>query len=108
MFFLISTKHQLTTWADPSIHPLHLSSSVRHLIRLKQPFRLVKRTFSGSEDPGEIVQSSEEDNSERQETGVVKSAIYKRYWVAVGIWLSPAILLSLTLMQATRNFSDVW
>jgi hypothetical protein len=63
---------------------------------------------STSEDPDEIVFNSEEENREHQETGVVKSEIYKKYWIAVGLVLSPAILVSLTFMQATRNFSDIW
>lgn len=71
-------------------------------------YRKSKRNNSSSEDPADIVQSSEDENRERQETGVVKSDIYLKYWLAVGVFLSPAILLSLTFMQATRNFSDVW
>ena len=67
-----------------------------------------KRTISTSEEATEIVASAEEENAERQETGVVKSEIYKVYWVAVGLVLSPAILLSLTFMQGTRNFTDIW
>ncbi len=67
-----------------------------------------KRSLSTSEEVTEIVASAEDENVERQESGVVKSEIYKKYWVAVGLFLSPAILLSLTFMQGTRNFTDIW
>ena len=46
--------------------------------------------------------------AESRETGVVKLDIYKKYWSSVGNVLSPVILLSLLLMQASRNFTDVW
>ena len=40
--------------------------------------------------------------------GVVAWAVYRSYWLAVGRLLSPAILLSLLAMQASRNLTDVW
>ena len=38
---------------------------------------------------------------EEKETGVVKLAVYKEYWRAVGMCLSPLVLVSLFLMQGT-------
>ena len=51
--------------------------------------------------------SIEGSNIETQEKGTVKFAIYKQYWKAVGVLLSPAILLSLLAMQITRNLTGV-
>ncbi|XP_055879588.1 ATP-binding cassette sub-family C member 10-like [Biomphalaria glabrata] len=45
---------------------------------------------------------------EERETGVVKGAVYKAYWRAVGACLSSSVLLSLFLMQASRNIGDWW
>ena len=52
--------------------------------------------------------NTEDLNVETQEKGTVKFAIYKKYWRAVGFFLSPTILLSLLAMQITRNLTDVW
>lgn len=61
-----------------------------------------------SEQASEPQEDQVEDPGETQERGRVKFGIYKSYWIAVGVFLSPAILLSLILMQATRNATDVW
>lgn len=45
---------------------------------------------------------------EEKEKGVVRLAVYSAYWRAVGSCLSPLVLLSLLLMQASRNTSDWW
>ena len=45
---------------------------------------------------------------ETRETGVVRWPVYKTYWFAVGNLLSISILLSLILMQATRNYADIY
>lgn len=54
------------------------------------------------------VQGNDDDNEETREVGVVKFRVYKSYWLAVGVLLSPGILVSLACMQASRNFTDVW
>ncbi|KAJ6651178.1 hypothetical protein lerEdw1_000730, partial [Lerista edwardsae] len=46
----------------------------------------------------------EEDKKE----GAVAFQVYKAYWMAVGSCLALSILLSLLLMQASRNVSDWW
>ena len=38
---------------------------------------------------------------EEKEVGVVAFSVYRSYWVAVGVLLTPIILLSLFLMQGT-------
>jgi len=45
---------------------------------------------------------------ERRSTGRVKFHIFSSYWKAVGLYVSPAILASLFLMQSSRNVSDWW
>ncbi|XP_005104371.1 multidrug resistance-associated protein 7 isoform X2 [Aplysia californica] len=45
---------------------------------------------------------------EGREKGVVKAAVYKSYWLAVGTCLSPSVLLALFFMQASRNLTDWW
>jgi hypothetical protein len=52
----------------------------------------------------EIEREMAEDEEEGQERGSVKFDIYRNYWAAVGHYLSPAILISLTLMQACKTF----
>jgi ATP-binding cassette subfamily C (CFTR/MRP) protein 10 len=51
---------------------------------------------------GTLVQAEEKDS------GVVKSQVYLSYWKAIGHCLGFSVLLSLLLMQASRNVSDWW
>ena len=59
--------------------------------------------------PGAQVEDMEEEQEtslmeeEEKETGVVKLAVYKEYWRAVGMCLSPLVLVSLFLMQGTET-----
>ncbi|KAL5483667.1 hypothetical protein EMCRGX_G020072 [Ephydatia muelleri] len=45
---------------------------------------------------------------EEKEVGVVSASVYKAYYIAVGYIMAPAILLSLFLMQGSKNTSDLW
>ena len=49
-----------------------------------------------------------ENDEETREEGAVKWSVYKKYWFCVGAILSPTIILSLALMQTSRNLTDVW
>ena len=64
--------------------------------------------YSVTPEDDSVVLQSLGINEEEQESGAVKLEIYKKYWLSVGMFLSPAILLSLTLMQGTRSLTDVW
>ncbi|XP_054833078.1 ATP-binding cassette sub-family C member 10 isoform X2 [Eublepharis macularius] len=45
---------------------------------------------------------------EEKKEGAVAFQVYRAYWLAVGSCLALSILLSLLLMQASRNISDWW
>ncbi|NWW10629.1 MRP7 protein, partial [Oreocharis arfaki] len=45
---------------------------------------------------------------EEKKEGAVAFQVYKAYWLAMGSCLAISILLSLFLMQASRNISDWW
>lgn len=45
---------------------------------------------------------------EIKETGGLSSRVIAVYWKALGPWFGAIILLSLFLMQASRNLSDAW
>ncbi|XP_070788596.1 ATP-binding cassette sub-family C member 10 [Pituophis catenifer annectens] len=45
---------------------------------------------------------------EEKKEGAVAFKVYRAYWLAVGSCLALSILLSLLLMQASRNISDWW
>ncbi|XP_043917025.1 ATP-binding cassette sub-family C member 10 [Protopterus annectens] len=45
---------------------------------------------------------------EEKKVGAVAFPVYKAYWFAVGSCLAFSVLLSLLLMQASRNVSDWW
>ncbi|CAF1369283.1 unnamed protein product [Adineta steineri] len=49
-----------------------------------------------------------QNEAEQRCTGTVKFAIWKRYFIAVGICLSFSIVFSVFLMQASRNSFDWW
>ena len=52
-------------------------------------------------------EEDENDGEEARAIGHVQWAVYRLYCTFQGVW-APLTLLSLTLMQATRNGSDVW
>ncbi|XP_028396229.1 LOW QUALITY PROTEIN: multidrug resistance-associated protein 7-like [Dendronephthya gigantea] len=60
-----------------------------------------KKVEENLSDPG-LVEEEEKD------VGVVKYDVYRSYWQAAGVCLTISILLSLFLMQASRNISDWW
>ncbi|XP_034043776.1 multidrug resistance-associated protein 7 [Thalassophryne amazonica] len=45
---------------------------------------------------------------EQKQTGGLSWMVYQTYWVAVGRALAASVLMSLLLMQASRNVSDWW
>uniref|UniRef100_A0AAQ5ZEM8 ATP-binding cassette, sub-family C (CFTR/MRP), member 10 n=1 Tax=Amphiprion ocellaris TaxID=80972 RepID=A0AAQ5ZEM8_AMPOC len=45
---------------------------------------------------------------EQKQVGVLAWSVYRTYWVAVGGVMATSILMSLLLMQATKNASDWW
>lgn len=47
-------------------------------------------------------------DEEERDVGVVALTVYRRYWHAVGTTLAVCVLLSMLLMQASRNLSDWW
>ncbi|XP_053160047.1 ATP-binding cassette sub-family C member 10 isoform X1 [Hemicordylus capensis] len=48
------------------------------------------------------------NREEEKKEGAVAFQVYKVYWLAIGSCLAFSILLSLLLMQASRNISDWW
>uniref|UniRef100_A0A672ZEG6 ATP-binding cassette, sub-family C (CFTR/MRP), member 10 n=1 Tax=Sphaeramia orbicularis TaxID=375764 RepID=A0A672ZEG6_9TELE len=46
--------------------------------------------------------------AEQKQVGGLAWKVYQTYWVSVGRVLAPSILMSLLLMQATKNLSDWW
>lgn len=60
------------------------------------------RTIETDKDDDSIL------NEESHETGSVRTAVYFAYWRAVGHLLSLAIVLSIVLMQTSRNLTDWW
>lgn len=47
-------------------------------------------------------------NRENREIGSVDSKVYAIYWKSIGRMLSLFIIISMILMQASRNITDVW
>ncbi len=47
-------------------------------------------------------------NEESQQEGTIQFHVFKSYYKAIGPCLFWMIMLSMTTMQATRNFSDIW
>ncbi|XP_071445342.1 ATP-binding cassette sub-family C member 10 [Hetaerina americana] len=70
----------------------------------------VKRKISriGRDGDDLSITSSILSQGEEKETGSVKLSIYANYWFAVGQILAVSIILSMLLMQVTRNTADWW
>lgn len=47
-------------------------------------------------------------NEEEREVGSIRFSVYHTYWLAIGHLLGLSILLSLFLMQTSRNLTDWW
>lgn len=45
---------------------------------------------------------------ESKEHGTLAPRVFRAYWMAMGGWIGVLTLLSVLLMQITRNFSDAW
>ncbi|CAF0794203.1 unnamed protein product [Adineta ricciae] len=58
----------------------------------------------------QVIQSETalQNEAEQRCTGTVKFEVWKRYFIAVGICLSFSIVVSVFLMQASRNVFDWW
>ncbi|KAM8947275.1 ATP-binding cassette sub-family C member 10 [Pelodytes ibericus] len=75
-----------------------------------------------TQEEAAITQDTEQDSEQKEETilnpavlgeeekkeGAVALHVYGAYWRAVGSCLAVSVLLSLLLMQASRNVSDWW
>ncbi|XP_059473692.1 ATP-binding cassette sub-family C member 10 [Neocloeon triangulifer] len=59
-------------------------------------------------EPSENIQEPEGDQREEQETGNIRFSVITDYWCALGHLTAVTILLSLLLMQTSRNLSDWW
>ncbi|KAM3622612.1 uncharacterized protein V6R79_001000 [Siganus canaliculatus] len=46
--------------------------------------------------------------AEQKQSGRLAWRVYRTYWAAMGGWLAASILMSLLLMQASKNVSDWW
>jgi len=56
----------------------------------------------------EVFEGPDTDKVEEQETGDIEFSVIKDYWNALGLVIAVTIILSLFLMQASRNLSDWW
>lgn len=45
---------------------------------------------------------------ESKEYGTLAPRVFRAYWKAMGGWIGLLVILSVILMQATKNFSDAW
>lgn len=67
-----------------------------------------KGTAQQARQAGEVEQAGEEVEEEQREVGHVRWHVYAGYMRSVGWWVVAGVLVSLLLMQATRNASDLW
>ncbi|XP_025830829.1 multidrug resistance-associated protein 7 isoform X2 [Agrilus planipennis] len=65
-----------------------------------------------TEESGIIIPESTDNdsilNEEFSESGTVKFRVYSEYWKAVGHLLSVSIIIAMTIMQTSRNITDLW
>ncbi|RWS13438.1 multidrug resistance-associated protein 7-like protein, partial [Dinothrombium tinctorium] len=62
------------------------------------------------EESKELIQSEtfSDMSEEEKEEGIVKLSVYQHYLKAIGPFLTISILISFTMMQFSRTFSDWW
>ncbi|GFN76447.1 multidrug resistance-associated protein 7-like [Plakobranchus ocellatus] len=84
---------------------VHLMEATRQETRQKD-VKEGGRTGNEEDEEEELVDDLTQE--EDRQTGVIKTDVYKAYWLAVGACLTPWVLVSLFFMQASRNLSDWW
>ncbi|XP_056137092.1 ATP-binding cassette sub-family C member 10 [Lampris incognitus] len=62
----------------------------------------------GSSNELQVEDNSDLSGEEQKQVGGLAWRVYQTYWVAVGKVLAVSILMSLFLMQASKNVSDWW
>ncbi|XP_072319130.1 ATP-binding cassette sub-family C member 10 [Eucyclogobius newberryi] len=62
----------------------------------------------GSLSPLSVPRDSDSSGAEQKVVGGLAWSVYRSYWRSVGATLASSVLLSLLLMQATKNVSDWW
>ncbi len=67
-----------------------------------------KGTAEQARQAGEAGEAGEAEGEEQREVGHVRWHVYAAYMRSVGWWVVAGVLVSLLLMQTTRNASDVW
>lgn len=72
------------------------------------PSSLTSSTLLDSTKTEEVLDNDSVLSAEYRESGSVQFDVYSSYWKAMGFMLCVAILLSLLLMQVSRNMSDWW
>lgn len=98
----------------PPADILHLVESVPKFKDMKK-----RRNDKDSDEQGqeEAIETEAEESlqdkcllhkEEEKKEGALDFQVYKAYWLAMGSCLALSILLSLLLMQASRNISDWW
>ncbi|XP_072404906.1 ATP-binding cassette sub-family C member 10 [Chiloscyllium punctatum] len=74
----------------------------------------IKSPKEEDQEPEELTPVGEEQMEvhigpeEVKKVGAVSLKVYRSYWMSVGKWLALSVLVSLLLMQASRNLSDWW
>ncbi|XP_078254928.1 ATP-binding cassette sub-family C member 10 [Rhinoraja longicauda] len=56
----------------------------------------------------EVELEAKQEQNEEKKAGTVALHVYRTYWMSIGKLLACLVLLSILLMQATRNLSDWW
>lgn len=80
----------------------HISGPPTEILHTIDLDKMEKNQENNNQKGSEMCMEGEEGKlveKEEKETGVVKLTVYSAYWKAVGICLSPIILLVLFLMQ---------
>lgn len=80
----------------------HISGPPTEILHTIDLDKMEKNQENNNQKESEMCMEGEEGKlveKEEKETGVVKLTVYSAYWKAVGICLSPIILLVLFLMQ---------
>ena len=91
----MAPKDQLDSWLKEAEIEVKLNA-------LSPPVSPVHFDLFANETPSDSI------NDEVRESGAVSYEVYYTYLKAVGAVLSPMILLSLILMEASKNATDIW
>lgn len=89
-------------------HKTKRKNSKKKAAAKEEQIEVVEEETKAADEIMEVILEAKNEQNEEKKVGTVSLQVYRTYWMSVGKLLAFLVLLSIFLMQATRNLSDWW